>query len=236
MLVEAADWATDQYQKLQAWANDRFDDDPQRNEIALNVIRVACLIAVIATVFVTAWVVVTVLGALTEGLAQGAVSGLGWALGHMADWHLTEVVTKPVHDYITAHAPGLPAAADGIWAAWATAGPVLLLLCWLARSWGARLAWVLYGAATTAMVHTASPASGQLLATGITVLYWAALSVLAFRGVGRRPAVHVHQTSTPAATMAPVTEQLKQMTERLGLMHERLDRMTTPDPVSHDPF
>lgn len=200
MLVKAADWIADQYQQLQAWATGKFDDDPRRAEIAKNLITIACAAAAVVTVIVSAWMIVSMLGALTAGTIQIAVTGVTWALKHVADWHLTEVVTKPVHDYITAHAAGLPAGADGIWAAWATAGLLLWLVSWLARSWSARLAWVLYGAGTVAMVYSASPVTGQLLAAGIAVLYWAVLSVFAFRGLGRRPVVHVHQPPVTTAT------------------------------------
>ncbi|MEV7011935.1 hypothetical protein [Streptosporangium sp. NPDC051022] len=224
MLVDAADWIADQYQQLQAWARDRFDDDPRHAEIAKNAINVACAVVVAAAVIVTAWMVISVLGALTVGTAQLAATGLGWALERVADWQLTEIVTKPVHDYITAHAAGLPAAAEGIWSAWALTGPVLWLLCWLARSWGARLAWVLYGVGTVAMVYSASPATGQLLAAGVAVLYWAVLSILAFRGVGRRPTVHVHQPTAPETTTT--LEQLRQQVdERLGEIRTRLERI-----------
>lgn len=224
MLVDAADWIADQYQKLQAWARDRFDDDPRHAEIAYNAIVAVCVAAVATVVIVVAWLVISVLGALTVGAAQIAVTGVNWTLEHVADWHLAEVVTKPVHDYITAHAVGLPAAAEGIWSAWATVGLVLWLVSWLTRSWSARLAWVLYGAGTVAMVYTASPAGGQLLAAGVAVLYWAVLSVFAFRGVGRRPAVHVHRPAVPDTTTS--LEQLRrQVDERLGEIRTRLERV-----------
>lgn len=125
MLVDAADWIADQYQKLQAWARDRFDDDPRQAEIAYNAIIAVCVAAVATVVIVVAWLVISVLGALTVGAAQIAVTGVNWTLEHVANWRLAEVVTKPVHDYITAHAVGLPAEAEGIWSAWATVGLVL---------------------------------------------------------------------------------------------------------------
>ncbi|WP_051866165.1 hypothetical protein [Streptosporangium roseum] len=135
---------------------------------------------------------------MIQQAGQGLITGVSWALERVADWNLTEVITKPVHDYITAHAAGLPAGAEAIWSVWTLTGPILWLICWLTKSWGARLAWVLYGAGTVAMVYSASPAAGQLLAAGVAVLYWAALSVFALRGIGRRPAVHVH--SAPDVT------------------------------------
>ncbi|MGV9600718.1 hypothetical protein ACWDR1_29050 [Streptosporangium sandarakinum] len=228
MLVQAADWIVEEYQKLQAWAAEKFEDDPRRAEIAKTVASIICIAAAVTAVVVAVWLTVAVLGALTVGVIHTAATGLTWALGHVADWHLTEVVTTPVRAYITAHATGLPAAAEAIWSAWTLVGPGLWLICWLARSWGARLAWVLYGAGTVAMVYSASPAGGRLLATGVAIVYWAVLSVLAFRGAGRRPVVHV---STPAPASVPASETValqqlrEQVNERLAELHVRLKRV-----------
>ncbi|MGI5290124.1 hypothetical protein ACQEVF_43230 [Nonomuraea polychroma] len=52
------------------------------------------------------WLAVAVLGALVQGVANGLITGGTWSLERVADWHLTEVVTTPVHVYITAHAAG----------------------------------------------------------------------------------------------------------------------------------
>ncbi|MFF0249910.1 hypothetical protein [Streptosporangium sandarakinum] len=226
MLVKAADWIVEEYQKLQVWAAERFEDDARRAEIAQTVVSIVCIVAVATAVLVAAWLLIAVLGALTVGVVQAAFTGLGWALGHVADWHLTEVVTTPVHAYITAHAAGLPAAAEAIWSAWTLVGPGLWLICWLARSWGARLAWVLYGAGTVAMVYSASPASGRLLAAGVAVAYWAVLSVLAFRGAGRRPVVQVSApASVPASETTALLQLREQVSERLAELRVRLERV-----------
>ncbi|MEV4301415.1 hypothetical protein [Nonomuraea sp. NPDC049624] len=152
------------------------------------------------------WLAVTVLLAIVEVVTNGVITGGTLALERVADWKFTEVVTTPAHAYITAHAAGLPMGADAIWSAWALTGPILWLLCRLTgSSWSARLAWLLYGAATVAMVYSASPVNGRMLAAGITVLYWGVLSVFALRGLHRRPTVHVQ--SAPALTTA--LEQLR---------------------------
>jgi hypothetical protein len=219
MLVKVADWIADQYETLQRWVSERFDDDPRQADIVKNVIIVVCVVAVVTAVVTLISLIIAVLGAATAGAAQA----LTVSLERVADWHLTEVVTTPVRAYIIAHAAGLPAGAEAIWSAWTLSGAGMWLVCWLFRSWGARLAWVLYGAATVAMVYSASPAGGRMLATGIAVLYWAILSVFAFRGVGRRPAVHVH----PGPDVLTALQQFRQqMTQRLDEEMEQVrDRL-----------
>jgi len=172
------------------------------------------------------WLIVTVFGVMLSAVTAGAAHGLGAVLEQVADWHLAKIVITPVHAYITAHAAGLAAGAEAIFSAWTLSGVGLWLACWLARSWGARLAWVLYGAATAAMVYSASPATGRMLATGVAIVYWALLSVFAFRGVGRRPTVHVH----PGPDVTTALEQQRQQTtqrlnEELKPVRERLERV-----------
>ncbi|WP_181448689.1 hypothetical protein [Nonomuraea aridisoli] len=222
MLVDVADWIVDRYRSLQEWAKDRFAEDPREAEIAKFSVIAVCAAAVALITVTLLWLVIAVLGAIVQGMAGGLVTGLTWALERVADWHLTEVVTTPVHAYITAHAAGLPTGAAAIWSAWTVTGPFLWLLCWLARSWGARLAWVLYGAGTVAMVYSASPASGRMLAAGIAVLYWGVLSVFAFRGINRRPTVHVHPAPAPTTALedlrAHIDEQFAEVRTRLTSM------------------
>jgi hypothetical protein len=222
MLVKVADWIVDQYEQLQTWVSEQFDDDPRKADAVKTWIVIACIVAVTITVILLIWLVVTVLGGPTLAVAQGLAAGLGWALERVADWNLTEVVTKPVHDYITAHAAGLPAGAEAIWSAWTLTGPILWLICLLTKSSGARLAWVLYGAGTVAMVYSASPVGGHLLATGVAVVYWAVLSVFVFRRIGRRPVVHVH--SAPDVT-TPLQQLRQQLDEQLSEVRARIGRV-----------
>ncbi|SDK32722.1 hypothetical protein [Nonomuraea jiangxiensis] len=219
-MVEVVNWVADRYQSLQGWARERFADDPREAEIAKYSVLGVCVAAVALLVIAILWLAVAVLGALVEGVSNGLITGGTWALERVGDWHLTEVVTTPVHAYITAHAAGLPTGAEVIWSAWALSGPILWLLCWLTgSSWSARLAWVLYGAGTVAMVYSASPANGRMLAAGIAVLYWGVLSVFALRGIRRRPTVHVHPAQAPTTAL----EQLRtRLDEQFGEVHARL--------------
>jgi len=226
MLVKVADQIADQYEELQRWAEARFDD-PSRADTVKNVIIGLCGAALIIVMVALIWLIVTVFGVMLSAVTAGAAHGLGAVLEQVADWHLAEIVITPVHAYITAHAAGLAAGAEAIFSAWTLSGVGLWLACWLARSWGARLAWVLYGAATAAMVYSAAPVAGRMLAMGVAVLYWALLSVFAFRGVGRRrPAVHVH----PGPDVVTALEQHRRQTiqhlnEELEPVRERLMRV-----------
>ncbi|WP_052424131.1 hypothetical protein [Nonomuraea candida] len=222
-MVEVADWIADRYQELQTWAHDRFGDDSREAEVAKYAVLAVCAAAVALVVLVLLWLATTVLIALIQGVANGLIAGGTWTLERVADWHLTEVVTTPVHAYITAHAAGLPTGAQAIWSAWAVTGPILWLLCWLTgSSWSARLAWVLYGAGTAGMVYSASPAGGRMLATGIAVLYWGVLSVFALRGIHRRPTTHIHPTPPPTTAL----EQLRvRLDEQFGDVQARLTSM-----------
>jgi hypothetical protein len=222
-MVDVADWIAERYQRVQEWAHERFADDPREAEIAKYSVLAVCVAAVAFIVITLLWLAVAILSALIGGVANGLVTGGAWTLERVADWHLTEVVTTPVHAYITAHAAGLPTGAEAIWSAWAVTGAILWLLCWLTgSSWSLRLAWLLYGAGTVAMVYSATPASGRMLATGIAILYWGLLSVFALRGIHRRPTTHVHPAPPPTTAL----EQLRtRLDEQFGEVQTRLTSM-----------
>lgn len=102
----------------------------------------------------------------------------------VADWPVLQVAVDPIRNYLAEHAAGLPATANELWATWLVVAGVLLVLSWFG-SWGARLGWILTGAAGVAMAWAGSPEASQTLSAGVTTLAWAMLSVLAFAGVGR---------------------------------------------------
>lgn len=139
--------------------------------------------------------------ALAVGVLAGAVALvyalLGWLLGVTVDlgqwvteWPITQTITDPVRAYLDAHAANLPATADQLWWAWAITTAVLLVLAW-SGSVGARIGWTLTGACTAAMVYAGTAPDARALAAGITVMAWATLSILAFQGTRRRPAVEI---------------------------------------------
>lgn len=149
-------------------------------------IHAGCLLATIATVGALAGLL-WALGQLLDLAAGDIVAGASW----VGQQPLTHVITDPVHTYLTTHAPPLGLGAGLLWWCWAAIGLALLVLSW-AGSVGARVGWVLIGAATAAMVHTTTPASGAWLATGITACAWGLLSVLAFTGAGRARPIEIH--------------------------------------------
>ncbi|MER7369047.1 hypothetical protein [Nonomuraea wenchangensis] len=239
-MVKVADWIADRYQRLQEWAQERFADDPREAEIAKYSVLAVCVAGVGLLVLVLFWLAVTVLTAIIQGVANGVVTGGTWALEQVADWKLTEVVTTPVHAYITANAAGLPTGAEAIWSAWAVTGPILWLLCWLTgSSWSLRLAWFLYGTGSVAMVYSATPAGGRMLATGIAVLSWGVLSVFALRGIHRRPATHVHPAPPPTTALEQLRtrldEQFSEVQTRLTSMEAAVnDQLAARRAEQHD--
>ncbi|MFB4273459.1 hypothetical protein [Nonomuraea sp. GTA35] len=72
--------------------------------IAKYSVLAVCVAAVALLVISFLWLAVTVLNVLVQGVATGLIVGGTWTLEGVADWHLAEVVTTPVHDYVTAYA------------------------------------------------------------------------------------------------------------------------------------
>ncbi|MFI6889952.1 hypothetical protein [Streptosporangium canum] len=234
MLVKVTEWIAGQREELKRWADGYFGTETDKAEIATNVITGLFVVVLLVPGVALAWLALSLLIAVIQQVGQGLATGVSWALERVADWNLTEVITKPVHDYITVHAAGLPAGAEAIWSVWTLTGPILWLICWLTKSWGARLAWLLYGAGTVAMVYSASPAGGQLLAAGVAVLYWAVLSVFALRGIGRRPVVHVHSAPDVTTPLQQLRQQLDEIRTRIARMEVAGDELAAGRAGSQD--
>ncbi|MER7773186.1 hypothetical protein [Kitasatospora sp. NPDC096140] len=92
----------------------------------------------------------------------------------------------PVRAYLAAHTDGLPVSAAAVRVVWLAAGAVLILIGCATRNFGARLTWVLWGAATAAMVWWGTEGPARQVATGLAVLWWGLASVAALRGIGTR--------------------------------------------------
>jgi hypothetical protein len=130
-----------------------------------------------AAALITVALVVDLVTAIAHGIAHLAAGGGTW----LHDWAFVRLVLDPVRSYLTAHAAGLPVPAATLWWTWAGAGIALFLLAWIFTAIGARIGWTAYGAATTAMVFTATAPPAQWTAAGVTALWWALLSLLALR-------------------------------------------------------
>lgn len=186
----AAWWRTVSARTARIWTRWREATDPDRPDcpawVAITGYTLGALMATAATVGALAGLL-SLLGRLLDLAAGGIVAGATWVGGQP----LTHVITDPVHTYLTTHAAPLGVEPRLLWWCWAGAALVLLVLSW-AGSVGARIGWVLIGAATAAMVHTTTPAGGTWLATGVTACAWGLLSVLAFTGAARALPIEIH--------------------------------------------
>ncbi|WP_285783104.1 hypothetical protein [Microbispora sp. NBRC 16548] len=200
------------YDRLQEQLQQRYGEDDTRARLLLiGTVAVVVLVAVIVVAGVL-WLVLGLIGAVVTTAASG--------LNRVAASDVLAVVTRPVRAYLSAHAAGLPATPEALWQVWALAGPCLWLLG-LFRGWAARLAWILYGAATVGMVYAGSPPTGQALSGGLTVLVWAVLSLPVLAGVGRRPRTVIHVSAPSGTSESAVAMMRDQVTE----LHSRLERM-----------
>ncbi|MEU3774234.1 hypothetical protein AB0F11_13700 [Streptomyces sp. NPDC032472] len=101
------------------------------------------------------------------------------------------VIDQPIRTYIAAHSTSLPITGATVYTVWQLVG-LFGLIGGFARSSGARITWTAWGAASIAMVHSAAPADGRTIATGLAVLAWTAASTFALRGLTLRPAFFTH--------------------------------------------
>ncbi|WP_105973640.1 hypothetical protein [Streptomyces geranii] len=126
----------------------------------------------------------TVLHGLFTALGDGPPTGTD-------SGGLRGVIDNPVRSYIGQNSAGLAVPASALYAFWQLAG-LLGLIGGCAGNTGARITWVLWGAASAAMVWAASPAGGRTVATGLAALMWALASILALRGLSLRPVINNH--------------------------------------------
>ncbi|WP_424864066.1 hypothetical protein [Streptomyces sp. MMS24-I29] len=111
------------------------------------------------------------------------------------------VIDQPIRSYIATHSASLPISASTTYTAWQLAG-IFGLVGGFFHSSGARLTWTAWGAASIAMVYSATPADSRTITTGLAVLAWTAASALALRGLTLRPAVFTH-IHTPGPQIEP---------------------------------
>ncbi|MFI8343950.1 hypothetical protein ACIF8W_28315 [Streptomyces sp. NPDC085639] len=97
------------------------------------------------------------------------------------------VLDNPIRTYIAAHSAALPISASTVYIVWQLVG-LFGLIGGFTGSSGARITWTAWGAASIAMVHSATPVEGRTIATGVAVLAWSAASAFALRGLTLRPA------------------------------------------------
>lgn len=127
----------------------------------------------------------TLLTQMVELLGKALAGGDGWSRADPAG-----LVADPVHAYITEHTVRVGVDSGTVFWTWCAAGVVFLLFA-LAGNVGARIGWTLHGAATALMVFVGTPDPGRPVATGLTVTFWAVLSMLAYRRVTTHADVHL---------------------------------------------
>ncbi|MGV4985835.1 hypothetical protein ACVB8X_07240 [Streptomyces sp. NRAIS4] len=100
-------------------------------------------------------------------------------------------VDHPVRVFLADQAAHLSVAPAALYAFWQLTGLLGLVGGFFGNA-GARIAWLLFGIGSLAMIWTTAPAGGRAAATGLAALMWALASILALRGLTLRPIVHNH--------------------------------------------
>lgn len=117
--------------------------------------------------------------------------------GTTAASELWGVIETPIRSYITEHTAGLSVSASAVYALWQLVGWFGLIGGFIGAT-GARLTWIVWGAASVLAVWSAAPDAGRTVATGIAVLAWTVASTLALRGLSLRPVVNNFLPPAPA--------------------------------------
>ncbi|MFD6114034.1 hypothetical protein ACFWG0_28600 [Streptomyces yangpuensis] len=100
-------------------------------------------------------------------------------------------VDHPVRVFLADQAAHLSVAPAALYAFWQLTGLLGLVGGFFGNA-GARIAWLLFGIGSLAMIWSAAPAGGRAAATGLAALMWALASIFALRGLPLRPIVHNH--------------------------------------------
>lgn len=158
---------------------------------AIPALSIAGLVLAVAVI---AGLIVPLLAAIARFLVAAVDGGADW----VRDWNLARLVLDPVRAYLDTHATGLPIGADTLWWTWTAAGAAFFLLGWLAAAVAARIGWVLWGAATVAMVYATTTGPARTTTAGIAVLWWTVLSLFALRR--RVTTQRVHLPELPLLT------------------------------------
>ncbi|MER5312291.1 hypothetical protein ABT034_31440 [Streptomyces sp. NPDC002773] len=128
---------------------------------------------------------------LSDVPASGAVDGSG----------LWGTVDHPIRVFLADQAAHLPVAPAALYAFWQLTGLLGLIGGFFGNA-GARIAWLLFGIGSLAMIWSATPAGGRAAATGLAALMWALASIFALRGLTLRPIVHNHPAPAPVFSPA----------------------------------
>ncbi|MEV7471525.1 hypothetical protein AB0O20_34275 [Streptomyces kronopolitis] len=146
-------------------------------------IKTAALFAGISLIVILADTVGGIASATLKDLSTVPATGAGSGLWGTVD--------HPVREYLADQAAHLSVTPAALYAFWQLTG-LLGLVGGFFGSAGARIAWLLFGLGSLAMIWSAAPAGGRAAATGLAALMWALASIFALRGLTLRPIVHNH--------------------------------------------
>jgi len=147
---------------------------PARIPATVGVIAAAGLVLLVANTLLR--LVLSLLG----WLGSGAVQLVGHDGVHaLAAWQISHVITDPIRHYMALGANTLPVSASTLLVFWLVAAAGLWMASLLGVR-GARLGWMVIGAATVAMVYAGTAPAGRGLAAGVAAAAWALLSIPAY--------------------------------------------------------
>lgn len=148
-------------------------------------IKAAALLAGISLIVMLVDTAGDIASATLKGLSAAPATGTGDGNG------LWGAVDHPVRLFLADQAAHLSVAPAALYAFWQLTGLLGLIGGFLGNA-GARIAWLLFGIGSLAMIWSAAPAGGRAAATGLAALMWALASIFALRGLTLRPVVHNH--------------------------------------------
>lgn len=154
------------------------------HEIA-NWIKAAALLAGVSFIVMMVDTAGDIAGAALRGLSAAPASNAGDGSG------LWGTVDHPIRVFLADQAAHLSVAPAALYAFWQLTGLLGLIGGFLGNA-GARIAWLLFGIGSLAMIWSTAPAGGRAAATGLAALMWALASIFALRGLTLRPIVHNH--------------------------------------------
>ncbi|MFD5848202.1 hypothetical protein [Streptomyces chartreusis] len=152
------------------------------HEIA-NWIKAACLFGGLSLIVMMADAAGDIASATLKSLSAAQAPSAGDGSG------LWDTVDHPVRIFLADQAAHLTVSPAALYAFWQLTGLIGLVGGFLGSA-GARIAWLLFGIGSLAMIWSAAPAGGRAAATGLAALMWALASIFALRGLTLRPIVH----------------------------------------------
>lgn len=174
-LVRAFEYAHDQSLAVLDWA--------EKRRINRTAVKIALLVVASVVTIGSVALVVTVLDVVLDTVLRA----FGYQLHEWSELSVVRVFTDGVDSFLAAHSTGLELSSSGLTRLWFAAGGVFLL-CAIARSLPARLAWSAYGLATVVMAWFGSDSQNRPVTAGAAALAWGLLSLAAFTRRKRRPA------------------------------------------------